>query len=93
MSTDFLAAALGQALTSAQTAFTISNESADIKQSTDALRALLHEWQTHHDRVETLVRGLLEIVQARCKHDGAKRGHNERDGSWMNPCPTCGASE
>jgi hypothetical protein len=85
--------AVSQLLTSAQLTFTISDAAADIKQSTDALRALLHEWRTHDSRVESTVVGLLRLMQSRCKHVGARRGHNERDGSWMAACPTCGASE
>ena len=85
--------AVGKLLASAQMAFTPSDELADIKQSTDTLRALLREWQAHDKRVESTVIGLLRLVQSRCKHVGAQRGRNERDGSWMNACPTCGASE
>jgi hypothetical protein len=85
--------AVSQLLTSAQLAFTISDAPADIKQSTEALRALLHAWHTHDNRVETTVIGLLRLMQSRCKHVGAPRGHNERDGSWMATCPTCGACE
>lgn len=88
-----LAAAVSQLLNNAQTAFTTSDEPADIKQSADALRALLREWQAHDKRVESTVIGLLRLMQSRCKHVGAKRGYNERDGSWMSPCPTCGDSE
>jgi hypothetical protein len=85
--------AVVQLLDAAQTAFTTSDNPADIKQSTDVLRALFREWQAHDKRVESTMVGLLKLVQSRCKHVGAERGYNERDGSWMNPCPTCGASE
>lgn len=88
-----LNAAVAQLLSTAQTAFTVSDQIPDIKQSTDALRELLREWQAHDKRVESTVIGLLRLVQSRCKHVGAERGRNERDGSWMSPCPTCGASE
>ena len=88
-----LDAAVAQLLTSAQMAFTTSDEPADIKQSTDALRALMQSWRKQDQRVESTVIGLIRLVQARCKHVGAKRGYNERDGSWMAPCPTCGHSE
>lgn len=27
-----------------------------------------------------------------CKHEGQVTGRNDRDGSWGNPCPTCGYS-
>jgi hypothetical protein len=85
--------AVAKLLTSAQMAFTSSDEPADIKQSTETLRALLREWQAHDKRLESTVYGLLRLVQSRCKHVGAQRGSNERDGAWMNTCPTCGASE
>lgn len=83
---------VNQLLASAQAAFTTSDELADIKRSTDALRELLLAWQTNDKRVSSTVIGLLRIVQSRCKHVGAERGYNERDGSWMAPCPTCGDS-
>lgn len=35
---------------------------------------------------------LLKIVCSFCDHKGAKTGYNDRDGSWMNPCPRCGYS-
>ena len=85
--------AVEQLLASAQAAFTTSDEPADIKQSTDALSALAREWQRHSERVRSTVTGLLNLVQSRCKHVGAQRGYNDRDGSWMNSCPTCGASK
>ena len=88
-----LTTAVAQLLASAQAAFTISDETADIKQSADALRATLAEWSALDNRVESTVRGMLGLVQSRCKHVDAQRGHNERDGSWMNTCSTCGASE
>ena len=87
-----LDAAINQLLAEAQAAFTSSNDLADIKRSTDTLRAALHAWKAQDERVKATLRGLLNLVCARCKHDGAARGHNERDGSWMAPCPTCGDS-
>ena len=84
---------VAELLASAQTAFTVSDAPADIKRSTDALRTLFRQWREHDKRVESTVIGLMRLVQSRCKHEGAKRGYNERDGSWMSPCPTCGASE
>ena len=36
---------------------------------------------------------MLRLAREGCEHKDAKRGHNERDGDWMNPCPHCGASE
>lgn len=84
---------VAQLLATAQTTFTTSDDLADIKKSTDALRALYQEWQAHEKRVHSTVIGLLRLVQSRCKHVGAQRGYNERDGSWMAPCQTCGHSE
>lgn len=40
-----------------------------------------------------VARTMLEMVRRGCKHEGAQRGYNERDGNWMNPCPHCGESE
>ena len=84
--------AVTQLLASAQMAFTTSDALPDIKQSTDALREMLREWQEHDKRVESTMAGLLQLVQFRCKHVGAATGYNQRDGSWMAPCPTCGAT-
>ena len=84
--------AVSQLLTSAQMAFTTSDALPDIKQSTDALREMFRRWREHDKRVESTVVGLIRLVQSRCKHVGARTGHNERDGSWMAPCPTCGDS-
>lgn len=85
--------AVTQLLASAQTAFTISDDPADITRSTKELQEMLREWRAHDKRVDATVIGLLRLVQSRCQHVGAQRGYNERDGSWMAPCPTCGASE
>lgn len=35
---------------------------------------------------------MLKMVREGCKHENAEHGWNERDGSWMNPCPHCGHS-
>ena len=40
-----------------------------------------------------IAREVLKMVCRACTHEGAKRGYNERDGSWMNPCRHCGWSE
>lgn len=40
-----------------------------------------------------VARTMLAMIRKGCDHRNAKRGYNERDGSWMNPCPHCGASE
>lgn len=36
---------------------------------------------------------MLAMVREGCEHKDAERGYNERDGSWMNPCSHCGASQ
>lgn len=84
--------AVSQLLAAAQDAFTISDTPVDLKQSAETLSALLHEWSAHSKRIQSTVGGLLQLVQSRCKHEGAATGYNSRDGSWMAPCPTCGAS-
>jgi hypothetical protein len=35
---------------------------------------------------------MLRNIREGCPHTDAKRGWNERDGDWMNPCPHCGES-
>ncbi len=35
---------------------------------------------------------LLDLVRGCCDHAGQVTGSNDRDGSWGNPCPTCGYS-
>ena len=37
-----------------------------------------------------LLRQAVKHYQDQCDHAGQKTGYNERDGSWGNPCPTCG---
>lgn len=39
-----------------------------------------------------VARTMLKLARAGCKHVGAEHGHNDRDGSWMNACPHCGAT-
>ena len=34
----------------------------------------------------------IRHYQRQCMHVGQVTGRNERDGSWGNPCPTCGYS-
>lgn len=46
-----------------------------------------------HEAEIKVARTMLEAVRKGCEHKDAKRGYNERDGSWMNPCPHCGDSE
>ena len=41
---------------------------------------------------QKLTSTLLGMVREGCEHPGQKTGHNERDGSWANPCPICGDS-
>lgn len=77
----------------AQEAFTVSSDVAEITVSTAALRELLKEWQARNKMVEQAIVGLLKLVRQNCKHVGAERGYNDRDGVWMCPCPTCGHSE
>lgn len=40
----------------------------------------------------SLLRSAVGHYQRQCDHKGQKTGYNERDGSWGNPCPTCGHS-
>ena len=76
----------------AQNALTFSKEPGDIKRACDDLRDLLRGWTTLDKHVDSTVRGLLQLVQKNCAHQGAQHGYNERDGNWMSPCPTCGES-
>lgn len=39
-----------------------------------------------------MLRTAIKHYQSQCDHKGQKTGHNERDGSWGSPCPTCGYS-
>lgn len=80
-------------LAEAQMAFTASRSPEEMRRSTSSLREILEVWRMYNEQVGTAVYGLLTLVQRNCKHPNAQRGHNERDGSWMNTCPTCGASE
>lgn len=41
----------------------------------------------------SVVHAMLDAIQRTCEHKGARRGSNERDGSWMAECPRCGKSE
>lgn len=76
----------------AQAAFTVSYDTQSIKTATTKLSELLREWQACDKMVQQTIAGLLDLVRKNCKHEGAQRGYNERDGPWMNPCPTCGYS-
>lgn len=58
---------------------------AEVKKLTDYIRAA-------NAGIE-VARTMLAMVRKGCKHENAQRGYNERDGSWMNPCPHCGMTE
>ena len=47
------------------------------------------EIKEHQAAVKMLVTH-LRLIQDQCDHKGQETGFNERDGSWANPCPTCG---
>lgn len=64
----------------------VSNE--QIKKEVSKLEAELKKRQSEID----LLRKAIDHYQGLCKHPGQKTGHNERDGSWGNPCPVCGYS-
>lgn len=64
----------------------------DIGGSSRRLREALIAWRKIDDTVKRVLSGLLKIVTDSCDHAGATTGSNERDGSWMNPCPHCGHS-
>lgn len=70
-------------------AIVLSHDVAKIKENADYLRARLRDI----DAERKAVVALMQANNSLCAHDGAKRGYNERDGSWMNPCPTCGHAE
>lgn len=63
-----------------------------IKSVADLLRQRLKDHQTVFDMERAPAIALLDMVQKLCKHKGAETGYNDRDGSWMSPCPTCGHS-
>ena len=88
-----LRAAVDALLQRAQAALTLSKEPADIKRACDDLRELLRVWNALDSHVTSSMSGLLQLVRKNCKHPDAARGYNERDGSWMSPCPICGESQ
>lgn len=53
--------------------------------------ALGEQIRIRNSEIEMLAKG-IKHYQSLCKHVGQKTGCNERDGSWGNPCPTCGYS-
>jgi len=87
-----LRAAVDTLLQRAQAALTFSTEPTEIKRACDDLRELLRVWNAMANHVSSSVSGLLQLVRKNCTHPGAVYGHNERDGSWMSPCPICGES-
>lgn len=64
-----------------------------ISKAAKSLREMLKLWSSHHNLAEKSLRAFLKLVTDECDHAGARHGHNERDGSWMSPCPTCGHSK
>ena len=89
---DKLDEAIAELLLAATKAFTASADHAKIKESTAKLTELLNEWNQTTGAGLNAVRGLLRTVRSNCDHAGAATGYNERDGSWMAPCPHCGAT-
>lgn len=66
----------------------IAAEIKSLRQQIDPRRSQIAEIQ---GEISTLMLG-VKHYQRQCKHEGQETGHNERDGSWGNPCPTCGYS-
>lgn len=62
----------------------------ETKRSTTALREILTELRSATEPAVKAIWSMLAQAQNRCLHVGAVTGHNERDGFWMAPCPTCG---
>lgn len=58
---------------------------AEVKKLTDCIKGLRADLE--------VASTMLKMVRRACSHDGAVTGYNERDGSWMNPCPHCGHAE
>jgi hypothetical protein len=84
--------AVQESVAVAAAAFDASTDKAAIKAATTVMIGVLTEWHAKHDAVKRAVGGLLETVRRGCDHEGASRGYNDRDGSWMAPCPHCGDS-
>lgn len=59
-----------------------------IREEYQRLHAELKRLDYERDGVVDLIR----MIQKGCDHKGQVTGCNERDGSWGNPCPTCGYS-
>lgn len=79
-------------LSNAVLVFSVSPDESAIKSSSQALSDLLNRWVAADKQVRQTIGTMLETVRSNCKHKGAQTGYNERDGSWMAPCPTCGDS-
>lgn len=71
-----------------QISITCGADNATIKAETAKLR---NEIATRLAEIKVLQSAIQSYV-SQCKHKGQKTGSNERDGSWGNPCPTCGYS-
>lgn len=56
------------------------------------IRSAIANWNKFDRLVKTTLSGILKVCTDICDHRGAQTGCNERDGSWMNPCPKCGHS-
>jgi hypothetical protein len=56
-----------------------------------AVETLNSEIQARQSELNIL-KTMRSQCQQYCKHEGQQTGYNERDGSWGNPCPTCGYS-
>ncbi len=57
-----------------------------IKKETTRLRK---EIGTRKREIEIMSTAIKQY-QKMCSHPGQQTGHNERDGSWANPCDICG---
>lgn len=87
-----LVAALEATAALASKQLVIGRDKARIKSATDELGRLLTLWTNSGRAAADLLRQLLTAARRQCDHAGAQSGYNERDGSWMSPCPTCGDS-
>jgi len=88
-----LTAAVDQVTSAATLALKVSSDPEVIRLSTVQLRLLMSEWSRADTVVRKTLSTFLEIARSLCDHRGAVRGSNDRDGDWMNPCPTCGATK
>ena len=57
----------------------------------EATKKLSDEIALRQFEIEQL-RLAIGVYRKQCKHTNQKKGYNERDGSWGNPCPVCGYS-